>query len=45
MRFENVAAAIRDEVPLLLGRKDAAGKAAAIAALYRSAEAGEAVAL
>jgi predicted dehydrogenase len=44
LELENLAAAIRGEAPPLLGRDDAAGQAAAIAALYRSAEAGEAVA-
>jgi D-xylose 1-dehydrogenase (NADP+, D-xylono-1,5-lactone-forming) len=43
LELENLAAAIRDGVPPLLGRDDAAGQAAAIAALYRSAESAEAV--
>jgi D-xylose 1-dehydrogenase (NADP+, D-xylono-1,5-lactone-forming) len=44
LELENLAAAIRGDTQPLLGREDAAGQAAAIAALYRSAEAGEAVA-
>jgi xylose dehydrogenase (NAD/NADP) len=44
LELENLAAAIRGDAPPLLGRDDAAGQAAAIAALYRSAETGEAVA-
>jgi xylose dehydrogenase (NAD/NADP) len=44
LELENLAAAIRGEAPPLLGRDDSAGQAAAIAALYRSAETGEAVA-
>jgi D-xylose 1-dehydrogenase (NADP+, D-xylono-1,5-lactone-forming) len=45
LELENLAAAIRGDAQLLLGRDDAVGQAAALAALYRSAEAGEAVAL
>jgi predicted dehydrogenase len=45
LELENLAAAIRGDAQPLLGRADAAGQAAAIAALYRSAEAGETVAL
>jgi xylose dehydrogenase (NAD/NADP) len=37
LELENVAAAIRGEAPLLLGRDDAVGQARAIEALYRSA--------
>jgi xylose dehydrogenase (NAD/NADP) len=44
LELENLAAAIRGEAAPLLGHDDAAGQAAAIAALYRSAAAGEAVA-
>jgi xylose dehydrogenase (NAD/NADP) len=44
LELENLAAAIRGDAAPLLGRADAAGQAAAIAALYRSAETGEAVA-
>jgi D-xylose 1-dehydrogenase (NADP+, D-xylono-1,5-lactone-forming) len=44
LELENLAAAIRGDARPLLGRADAAGQAAAIAALYRSAESGEAVA-
>ena len=42
LQLENFAAAVRGEAPALLGREDAVGQAAAIAALYDSAEAGEA---
>jgi D-xylose 1-dehydrogenase (NADP+, D-xylono-1,5-lactone-forming) len=45
LELENLAAAIRGEATPLLGRDDAAGQAAAIAALYASAEAREARAL
>jgi xylose dehydrogenase (NAD/NADP) len=45
LELENLAAAIRGDAQPLLGRADAVGQAAAIAALYRSAEAGEAIAL
>jgi D-xylose 1-dehydrogenase (NADP+, D-xylono-1,5-lactone-forming) len=45
LELENLADAIRGDAPPLLGRDDAAGQAAVIAALYRSAEAGETVAL
>jgi xylose dehydrogenase (NAD/NADP) len=45
LELENLAAAIRGEAPPLLGRDDAAGQAAAIDALYRSAEEGKAVVL
>jgi D-xylose 1-dehydrogenase (NADP+, D-xylono-1,5-lactone-forming) len=44
LELENLAAAIRGDAQPLLGRDDAVGQAAAIAALYRSAEAGDAVA-
>jgi predicted dehydrogenase len=40
LELENLAAAIRGEARPLLGRDDAAGQAASLAALYRSAEAG-----
>jgi D-xylose 1-dehydrogenase (NADP+, D-xylono-1,5-lactone-forming) len=43
LELENLAAAISGDTKPLLGREDAVGQAAAIAALYRSAEAGEAV--
>jgi xylose dehydrogenase (NAD/NADP) len=45
LELENLAAAMRGEATPLLGRDDAAGQAAAIAALYASAEAREAPAL
>ena len=45
LELENLAAAIRGDAQPLLGRAHAVGQAAAIAALYRSAEAGETVAL
>jgi D-xylose 1-dehydrogenase (NADP+, D-xylono-1,5-lactone-forming) len=41
LELENLAAAIRGESEPLLGREDAVAQAAAIAALYRSAEGGE----
>jgi D-xylose 1-dehydrogenase (NADP+, D-xylono-1,5-lactone-forming) len=44
LELENLAAAIRGDAQPLLGREDAVGQARAIAALYRSAAAGEAVA-
>jgi xylose dehydrogenase (NAD/NADP) len=44
LELENLAAAIRGGAEPLLGRADAAGQAATLAALYRSAETGEAVA-
>jgi D-xylose 1-dehydrogenase (NADP+, D-xylono-1,5-lactone-forming) len=44
LELENFAAAIRGESDPLLGRDDAVGQARAIAALYRSAESGQAVA-
>ena len=44
LELENLAAAIRGDAPPLIGRDDAVGQARTIAALYRSAEAGEAVA-
>jgi D-xylose 1-dehydrogenase (NADP+, D-xylono-1,5-lactone-forming) len=44
LELENLAAAIRGDVQPLLGRDDAVGQAAALNALYGSAEAGEAVA-
>jgi D-xylose 1-dehydrogenase (NADP+, D-xylono-1,5-lactone-forming) len=44
LELENLAAAIRGDASPLLGRDDAVGQARAIAALNRSAEAGEAVA-
>jgi xylose dehydrogenase (NAD/NADP) len=43
LQLENIAAAIRGDASPLLGREDAVGQARAIAALYRSADAGEAV--
>ena len=43
LELENVAAAIRGEAPLLLGRDDALGQARTIEALYRSASEGTAV--
>jgi xylose dehydrogenase (NAD/NADP) len=43
LELENLAAAIRGDAQLLLGRDDALGQAASMAALYRSADAGEAV--
>lgn len=45
LELENLAQAIRGELEPLLGREDALGQARAIAALYRSAETGEAVSL
>jgi D-xylose 1-dehydrogenase (NADP+, D-xylono-1,5-lactone-forming) len=45
LQLENLADAIRGEAPPLLGRDDAAGQAAAIDALYRSADDGKAVVL
>jgi D-xylose 1-dehydrogenase (NADP+, D-xylono-1,5-lactone-forming) len=42
LELENLAAAIRGDEQPLLGREDAVSQAAAIAALYRSAETGEA---
>jgi xylose dehydrogenase (NAD/NADP) len=45
LELENLADAIDGEAPPLLGRDDAAGQAAAIDALYRSAEDGKAVVL
>jgi xylose dehydrogenase (NAD/NADP) len=39
LELENVSDAIRGRAPLLLGRPDAVGQAAAIEALYRSADA------
>lgn len=45
LELENLAAAIRGEATPLLGRDDAAGQAAAISALYASAEAREALPL
>jgi D-xylose 1-dehydrogenase (NADP+, D-xylono-1,5-lactone-forming) len=44
LELENLAAAVRGDAQPLLGRDDAVRQAAAIAALYRSAETGEAVA-
>jgi xylose dehydrogenase (NAD/NADP) len=44
LQLENIAAAIGGDAPPLLGRDDAVGQARAIAALYRSTEAGDAVA-
>jgi D-xylose 1-dehydrogenase (NADP+, D-xylono-1,5-lactone-forming) len=44
LELENLAAAIHGHAPPLLGREDAVAQARAIAALYRSAETGEAVA-
>jgi len=38
LEAENMSAAIRGEVPLLLGRDDAVGQATVIAALYQAAE-------
>ena len=43
--LEDMAAAIRGEKAPRLGRSDAMGQARTIAALYRSAEAGEPIAL
>jgi D-xylose 1-dehydrogenase (NADP+, D-xylono-1,5-lactone-forming) len=43
LELENLAAAIRGEATPLLGRDDAAGQAATIAALYASADAREAL--
>jgi D-xylose 1-dehydrogenase (NADP+, D-xylono-1,5-lactone-forming) len=45
LELENLSAAIEGEAEPLLGREDAVGQARAIAALYRSAEAGQPVAL
>jgi predicted dehydrogenase len=45
LELEDVAAAVRGDVPPLLGREDALGQARAIAALYRSAASGAAVAV
>jgi D-xylose 1-dehydrogenase (NADP+, D-xylono-1,5-lactone-forming) len=45
LELENVAAAIRGEAPLLLGRDDAVGQARTIEALYRSANEAAAVEL
>jgi xylose dehydrogenase (NAD/NADP) len=45
LELENVSDAIRGEGELLLGREDAVGQARALAALWRSATSGEAVAL
>jgi xylose dehydrogenase (NAD/NADP) len=45
LELENIGAAIRGETAPLLGRDDALGQARAIAALYRSAEAGAEVRL
>jgi xylose dehydrogenase (NAD/NADP) len=44
LELENLAAAILGDASPLLGREDAVGQARAIAALYRSAEAGSVVA-
>jgi D-xylose 1-dehydrogenase (NADP+, D-xylono-1,5-lactone-forming) len=44
LELENFAAAIRGDAHALLGREDAVGQARTIAALYESAETGEAVA-
>jgi D-xylose 1-dehydrogenase (NADP+, D-xylono-1,5-lactone-forming) len=44
LELESLAAAVQGDAQPLLGRADAAGQAAAIAALSRSAETGEAVA-
>jgi D-xylose 1-dehydrogenase (NADP+, D-xylono-1,5-lactone-forming) len=43
LELENVSAAIRGEVPLLLGRDDAVGQARTLDALYRAAEAAASV--
>ena len=43
LELENLAAAIRGEAPLLLGREDAVAQARALEALHRSAETGEPV--
>jgi predicted dehydrogenase len=40
LELENLADAIADDAPLLLGREDAVGQARAIEALFRSAESG-----
>ncbi len=40
LEVENMSAAIRGEVPLLLGREDAVGQARALEALYSAASAG-----
>jgi predicted dehydrogenase len=45
LELENLADAINGEAPLLLGREDAVAQARVIEALFRSAEAGERVAL
>jgi D-xylose 1-dehydrogenase (NADP+, D-xylono-1,5-lactone-forming) len=45
LELENLSAAIEGEAEPLLGREDAVGQSRAIAALYRSAEAGQPVAL
>jgi D-xylose 1-dehydrogenase (NADP+, D-xylono-1,5-lactone-forming) len=45
LELENLADAIRDEAPLLLGREDAVAQAQALEALHRSAESGETVRL
>ena len=45
LEAENLAAAVRGEKPLLLGREDAVGQARCIEALYEAAEHGRAVTL
>jgi predicted dehydrogenase len=45
LEAENMSAAIRGDVPPLLGREDAVGQARAIEALYRSADSGQTVSL
>jgi D-xylose 1-dehydrogenase (NADP+, D-xylono-1,5-lactone-forming) len=45
LQLENLAAAIRGEEAALLGREDALAQARTIAALYRSAESGQAITL
>jgi xylose dehydrogenase (NAD/NADP) len=45
LELENLADAIADDAPLLLSREDALGQVRTIAALFRSAEAGERVRL
>src|SRR6201995_2773293 len=45
LEAENMAAAIRGEAPLLLGRADAVGQARAIEALYEAADTGQTVTL
>ena len=45
LELENVSDAIRGEAPLLLGREDAVGQARTLAALHRSSETAQQLAL